>query len=30
MKVFKQSNKSIYQPCRGEILVAWGKVDIPD
>lgn len=25
MKVFKQSNKSIYQPCRGEILVAWGK-----
>lgn len=25
MKVFKQSNKSIYQPCGGEILVAWGK-----
>ena len=25
MKIDKQSNKSIYQPCRGEIVVARGK-----
>jgi outer membrane protein TolC len=25
MKIYKQSNKSIFQPCKGEILVARGK-----